>query len=160
MPSPFPCSPMIRECSWKKTHIKKSRSCYHMETSQLICLANQLTGFYMTATLAFNKFSQIQIWKNSPGRYQSCQLESLHFRFDDGLTFIFFFIYKREFNSEPFKSQPHKMFKHTQTICRQQPTNCLSVFAHFVGLALKGFDGLIIHLGFNLLTFRQKNENR
>ena len=30
------------------------------------------------------------------------------------------------------------MVKHTQTICRQQPTNCLSVFDHFVGLPLKG----------------------
>ena len=30
------------------------------------------------------------------------------------------------------------MVKHTQTIRRQQPTNCLSLFDHFVGLALKG----------------------
>ena len=29
------------------------------------------------------------------------------------------------------------MVKHTQTIRRQQPTNCLGVFDHFVGLALK-----------------------
>ena len=29
------------------------------------------------------------------------------------------------------------MVKHTQTIRRQQPTNCLSVFGHFVGFALK-----------------------
>ena len=29
------------------------------------------------------------------------------------------------------------MVKHTQTIRRQQPTNCLSVFDHFVGLAPK-----------------------
>ena len=29
------------------------------------------------------------------------------------------------------------MFKHTQTIRRQQLTNFLSVFDHFVGLALK-----------------------
>ena len=29
------------------------------------------------------------------------------------------------------------MVKHTQTIRRQKPTNCLSVFDHFVGLALK-----------------------
>ena len=29
------------------------------------------------------------------------------------------------------------MVKHTQTIPRHQPTNCLSVFDHFVGLALK-----------------------
>ena len=28
--------------------------------------------------------------------------------------------------------------KHTQTIRWQKPTNCLSVFDHFVGLALKG----------------------
>ena len=38
----------------------------------------------------------------------------------------------------PFKRQPHKMVKYTKTICRQWPTNCLSVFNHFVGLALKG----------------------
>ena len=30
------------------------------------------------------------------------------------------------------------MVKHTQTIRRQQPTNCLSVFDHFVVLTLKG----------------------
>ena len=30
------------------------------------------------------------------------------------------------------------MVKHTQTIRQQQPTNCLSVFDYFVGLALKG----------------------
>ena len=37
-----------------------------------------------------------------------------------------------------FKGQPHKIVKHTQTIRRQQSTNCLSVFEHFVGLALNG----------------------
>ena len=41
-------------------------------------------------------------------------------------------------NQLTFKRQPHKMVKHTQTTCRQQPTNCLSVFDHFVGLALEG----------------------
>ena len=30
------------------------------------------------------------------------------------------------------------MIKHTQTINRQKPTNYLSVFDHFVGLALEG----------------------
>ena len=30
------------------------------------------------------------------------------------------------------------MVKHTQTICWTLPTNCLSVFDHFVGLVLKG----------------------
>ena len=37
------------------------------------------------------------------------------------------------------------MVKHTQTILRQQPTNCLSVFDHFVGLALKGLKGYPIN---------------
>ena len=38
---------------------------------------------------------------------------------------------------KPFKRKPHKMVKHTQTIRWQQLINCLSVFNHFVGLALK-----------------------
>ena len=33
---------------------------------------------------------------------------------------------------------PHKMFKHTQTICQLFPTNCLSMFDHFVWFAFKG----------------------
>ena len=40
------------------------------------------------------------------------------------------------------------MVKHTQSICWQQPTNCLNVFDHFVGLALKW----LIHF-----LFAQKN---
>ena len=36
------------------------------------------------------------------------------------------------------------MVKHTQTIRRQQPPNCLSVFDHFVGLALKGLNYLLV----------------
>ena len=34
--------------------IPKCQCCPHIETSQLICFANQLTGFYMRATPAFN----------------------------------------------------------------------------------------------------------
>ena len=41
-----------------------------------------------------------------------------------------------------FKSQSHKMVKHTQTIRRLLPTNCLSVFDHFVGLTLKGLTSI------------------
>ena len=32
----------------------------------------------------------------------------------------------------PFKRQPHKRVRHTQTIRRLLPTNFLSVFDHFV----------------------------
>ena len=38
---------------------------------------------------------------------------------------------------QPFKHKPHKMVKLTQTIRWQQPTIFLSVFDHFVRLALK-----------------------
>ena len=40
----------------------------------------------------------------------------------------------------PFKRQPYKIVKHTLTICRQKPTNCLSMFDHFGGLVLKGLN--------------------
>ena len=40
--------------------------------------------------------------------------------------------------AELFKRQPHKMVKRTQIIHRFLPTNCLSEFDHFVGLALEG----------------------
>ena len=48
-----------------------------------------------------------------------------------------FFILKRnKALVKPFKRQSHKMVKHTQKI--HLPTNCLSVFDHFVGSAVKG----------------------
>ena len=34
----------------------KRKSCYHIETSQLICRAVQVTGVCMMANLAFNEF--------------------------------------------------------------------------------------------------------
>ena len=42
------------------------------------------------------------------------------------------------------------MVKHTQTILRQQPKNCLSMFYHFVGLAFKG---LLITISCFILRF-------
>ena len=52
---------MARQIIWYK--LVKYQSCHHVETSQLICSvtselicsANQLTGFYRMATLAFNE---------------------------------------------------------------------------------------------------------
>ena len=37
----------------------KHQSCHHIETNQLICRANALTGFYMMATFAFNELMDI-----------------------------------------------------------------------------------------------------
>ena len=36
-------------------YLIKRQNWHHIETSQLICTANQLTGFYITTTLAFNE---------------------------------------------------------------------------------------------------------
>ena len=48
-------------------------------------------------------------------------------------------IYERlfVFHSWLFKRQHREMVKHTETIRRLLPTNCLSVFDHFWGLACK-----------------------
>ena len=48
---------------------------------------------------------------------------------------------------EFFKRKPDKMVKHTHTICRLFPTNCLSVFDHCVGLVLKGLKTVKILIG-------------
>ena len=45
---------LILNCA-KEPQLIKRQSCHHIETSQLSCKANQLTGFYMMATLAFNE---------------------------------------------------------------------------------------------------------
>ena len=59
------------------------------------------------------------------------------------------------------------MVKHTQTIRRLLPTNCLSVFDHFVGFALKGlisndefnqYDELIFIKEFDI-KFRMTGQN-
>lgn len=42
------------------------RPCHHyIETIQLICIANQSTGFYVMATLAFNEVSGLLLSKSS-----------------------------------------------------------------------------------------------
>ena len=43
------------------------------------------------------------------------------------------------------------MVKDTQTICRQQPTNCVSVFGHFVELGLKGLTVILLLLHSRLI---------
>ena len=50
------------------------------------------------------------------------------------------------------------MVKHTQTIRRLVPTNCLNVFHHFVGLALKGLNeikGLSSNFSFNIKRIKE-----
>ena len=44
----------------------KCHCCPHIETSQFICSANQLTGFYMRATLVLNGSNSVPHKTNSP----------------------------------------------------------------------------------------------
>ena len=47
------------------------------------------------------------------------------------------------------------MAKHTQTICQQFATICLSVFDHFVGLVLKGLKTKYLMLNYaNLQSYK------
>ena len=48
------------------------------------------------------------------------------------------------------------MVKHTQTIRRLLPMNCLSVFDHFVGLVRKGLKPEALTYHFSILLFRSK----
>ena len=53
----FNISLAIKRCRDNK--LVKRHSCHHIETSQLTCSANQLTGFYMMVTLVFNELIMI-----------------------------------------------------------------------------------------------------
>ena len=48
------------------------------------------------------------------------------------------FLYDNGLRHERVQRQTYEMVKHTQTIRQVFPNNCLSVFDHFVRLALKG----------------------
>ena len=50
------------------------------------------------------------------------------------------------------------MVKHTQTIRRLPPTNCLSVLDHFVELALKGVEKLRFPLILHWLKLLRRKE--
>ena len=53
-----------------------------------------------------------------------------------------------------FKYQPNKMVKHTQTIRRLLPRDCLNVFDHFVGLGFKGLNIIVfVYNGLNKVLF-------
>ena len=47
--------PNVKVAQLKLTKLTQRLSCHHIETSQLICRVNELTGFYTMATLAFNE---------------------------------------------------------------------------------------------------------
>ena len=49
MPSPFPCSPVIRECLWKKTHIEKKKKKNEEENKVILAdktAAEKLSSYF------------------------------------------------------------------------------------------------------------------
>ena len=61
-------------------------------------------------------------------------------------------LYNCSYFPELFKRQSHEMVKHTQTIRRQQRTNCVSVFDHFMGLVLRGLNVNLYCLCFEVVV--------
>ena len=53
-------------CIWQRQiplfKFIKRQNCHHIESSRLICSANQLTGYYMMAILVFNELLQPGPW--------------------------------------------------------------------------------------------------
>ena len=45
---------------------------------------------------------------------------------------------------KPIEHKPHKMVRHTQTIRRQKPTDCLSVFEQSLGLPTEGLKQVLL----------------
>ena len=115
----------------------------HIETVQFTCRPIQSTGFYMIGLLLVNYLKlrsyPFQVLRNLSEFYLviSCQVK---------YKSIFVNLLRHNY---PFKLQPHKMAKLTQTICELLPTDCLSVFDHFVEL---GFNGLRIKMYIEKLT--------
>ena len=54
----------------------KRQSCHHLETSQLICKANQLTGFYMRTTLAFDELKTFSGMKTACENHSRIKLRT------------------------------------------------------------------------------------
>ena len=60
----------------------------------------------------------------------------------------------------PLNTNPTKWSNTLKTIRRFLPTNCLRVFNHFVGLALKGLkSNLIIRISKRVVRDQNKSEN-
>ena len=47
---------------WFEWHICRGQSSHYIDASQLICRANQLSGFYMMATLEINELKYFEIF--------------------------------------------------------------------------------------------------
>ena len=60
MPSPFPCSPVIRECSWKKTQIEKKK---HLLLDGCFCCRNLHSRKSTTRKSTFGSSPPELIWR-------------------------------------------------------------------------------------------------
>ena len=65
----------------------KCQCCSHIETSQLICIANQLIGFYKRATLAFNWLTITKSENHTSATFSDISIFS-HHSFDVSINYF------------------------------------------------------------------------
>ena len=114
--------------SKKKSTEAYSEPCQIFKMDHFVKIVND-----KKALAIFAKHSILDVWQDS--EYASDQWPIFK-------SYIEPWIFAIKYFPETFSwlnplSQPYKMVKHTQTIRRMLPTNCLSVFEHFLGLSLK-----------------------
>ena len=127
--------------------------CYHkVFCSGILSFSRSLSFIFNFRTLFFSLKLTVDIWLLVDNRLhfglcihsRLCLRSGICLRF--GLYLRFGLCYRHKINQialfadrsyQPFKSQFHKMVKHTQKFVGNLPTKCLSAFDHFVGLALK-----------------------
>ena len=120
------------------------KTCFRVATLQrtLLALASVLRNF--TVGVISRRYQQTLILQN----FKTC---ILNYKFKN--DFVAYYAGYRDRRVLTLKCQPQKMIKNTQTIRLQRPTNCLSVFDHFVALALKGLRRSCLLLALLSLTF-------
>ena len=90
MPSPFPCSPVIRECLWKKTQIEKKKK--KKEISPWLEHATTYKGFFIDKVV-FHPRVISGTWKKTDksileGKWS--KLQSLMFAWCTSTSFEYF----------------------------------------------------------------------
>ena len=96
-----------------------------------MCVPNQIWGSF---DFVWNILQNLP-HANSPIELYCCPI---YFVFTIQENFRLVVVSDAPISDYPFKRQPHKIFKYTQTVRWLGPTNCLSMFDHFVGLAFIG----------------------
>ena len=118
--------------------------------NQLICGKNQLTDIYMRVKLAPNGLSVIFKWLSLVFEQEQFQYYITYDLPNFPLGHLFLnFVSTRKVAAlpatlNPLSANPTKWPNTLKQFVGKLPTNCLSVFGHFVNLALKGLTSSLL----------------